>query len=68
MANSELSGHKHSDTPDPVLFGADPFAGQPEADWDEDEPTYGPRPRWPVVVTIFIVVLMMVAAMGIWVF
>ncbi|OLF06520.1 hypothetical protein BLA60_31645 [Actinophytocola xinjiangensis] len=68
MANRELSRHQHSDTPDPVLFGTDPFAGQPESDWDDDEPTYGPRPRWPVIALIVIVVTMMVAAMGVYVF
>jgi hypothetical protein len=68
MANSELTGHERSNTPDPVLFGSDPFAGQPEPDWDTDEPTYSPRPRWPVVAVIFILVVFMVAAMGIWVF
>lgn len=68
MAKSDMTGQQHSDTPDPVLFGSDPFAGQPESGWDADEPTYRPRPKWPIVTLIFIVVLMMVAAMGIWVF
>jgi hypothetical protein len=68
MAKSDLSGHERSNTPDPVLFGSDPFAGQLEPEWDSDEPTYSPRPRWPVVATILILVVLMVGAMGIWVF
>jgi hypothetical protein len=56
---------------DPVLFGPDPFAGQPG--WDQpaggdEEPTYAPRPRWPVVAGILILVVLLVGAMGIWVF
>jgi hypothetical protein len=56
-----------------VVFGPDPFAGQPgwsppEADnaagYEEGEV---PRPRWPVIVGILIVVVVMVGAVGIWV-
>lgn len=67
MARTETNGHEHSDTPDPVLFGTDPFAGQPEQDWDEEAPAYSPRPKWPVVVTILIMVMLLVVGMGLWV-
>jgi len=55
---------------DPVLFGPDPFAGHPggplpgEQRSDEELP----RPRWPVVVGILILVVLLVGALGIWVF
>ena len=53
---------------DPVLFGPDPFAGQPGGPLDGEEPTYAPRPKWPVVAGILILVVLMVVALGIWVF
>jgi hypothetical protein len=54
---------------DPVLFGADPFAARP------GEPGYGqrhdeeplPRPKWPMIVGILVVVVVLVGAVGIWV-
>ncbi|HEY7594551.1 MAG TPA: hypothetical protein VH969_15480 [Actinophytocola sp.] len=53
---------------DPVLFGADPFARQPgEPQPDERRDTELPRPRWPVVVGILVVVVVLVGALGIWV-
>jgi hypothetical protein len=55
---------------DPVLFGPDPFAGQPGFGQPagDEEPTYAPRPRWPAVAGILILVVLLVGAMGIWVF
>jgi hypothetical protein len=57
-------------TPDPVLFGPDPFAGQPG--WepppvDDDEAARLPRPKWPVIVGILILVVLLVGALGVWV-
>lgn len=52
---------------DPVVFGPDPFAqleGRPPIEDDEGEL---PRPRWPVIVGILIVVVVLVGAAGIWV-
>lgn len=53
--------------PDPVIFGPDPFADQPPPDLGL-EPTYYPRPRWPIVVAILLLVAGLVAALGLWVF
>lgn len=55
---------------DPVLFGPDPFAGQPG--WEpppveEDAPGYLPRPKWPIVAGILLLVVLMVGAIGIWI-
>jgi hypothetical protein len=53
---------------DPVVFGPDPFAqleGRPPIEDDESELL--PRPRWPVIVGILIVVVVLVGAAGIWV-
>jgi hypothetical protein len=56
---------------DPVLFGPDPFAAQPGWSPPEDaapgneEPL--PRPKWPVIVGILVVVVVLVGAVGIWV-
>lgn len=59
-------------SPDPVVFGPDPFAQQPgwqaPAPEDQDDASELPRPRWPVVVAILILVVVLVGAMGIWVF
>lgn len=52
-------------TPDPVLFGTDPFPAPPGLGPDE-EPTYT-RQRWPVVTAILILVVVLVGAVGIWV-
>lgn len=53
-----------------MLFGPDPFAQQPG--WappaEDAEPSDLPRPKWPVITTILIIVVVMVGAMGIWVF
>jgi len=58
-------------SPDPVLFGPDPFAEQPgwqpPPDADDDERGALPRPRWPVVVTIMLIVIVLVGAMATWV-
>lgn len=54
---------------DPVLFGPDPFdqlPSQPPVDGEADEVEL-PRPRWPVIVGILIVVVVLVGAVGIWV-
>jgi hypothetical protein len=56
---------------DPVLFGPDPFAGQPG--WEpppiaEEDAGELPRPRWPVVAGVLILVVLLVGAVGIWVF
>ncbi|MCT2586305.1 hypothetical protein [Actinophytocola gossypii] len=53
-------------TPDPVLFGTDPFP-EPPGLFEDEEPTYR-RPRWPMVVTILLIVMVLVGGMGIWVF
>ncbi|MPZ79131.1 MAG: hypothetical protein GEV28_01505 [Actinophytocola sp.] len=59
-----------SKTPDPVLFGPDPFSQQPgwEPPAEDTEPSDLPRPKWPVIATIVILVVILVGAMGIWVF
>ena len=54
---------------DPVLFGQDPFAAKP------GELGYGvphgeeplPRPKWPMIVGILVVVVVLVGVVGIWV-
>ncbi len=55
-------------SPDPVLFGPDPFAdlpgGHPE---DTDEEALPTRPTWPVVVLIVLVVVAIVGALGVWI-
>jgi hypothetical protein len=54
---------------DPVLFGPDPFdqiPGRPPVDETADEGEL-PRPRWPVIVGILIVVVVLVGAAGIWI-
>lgn len=61
---------RRGSSPDPVLFGPDPFDEQPG--WrppagDTDDTDGPPRPRWPVIVLILVVVVVVVAAMGIWV-
>ncbi len=58
---------------DPVVFGPDPFDQQPgwqapAADENDDPPAYLPRPKWPMVTGILILVVLMVGALGIWVF
>jgi hypothetical protein len=60
---------QESDDPqrDPVIFGTDPFAHE-RPPIEDDEPTYRSRPRWPWVAAIVILVVIMVAAVGIWVF
>jgi hypothetical protein len=52
---------------DPVLFGPDPFAQLPGGPPTEDDEVEIPRPRWPVIVGILIVVVVLVGALGIWV-
>jgi hypothetical protein len=59
---------------DPVLFGPDPFAEQPgwsppedaAADSAGDEQEL-PRPKWPTIVGILVVVVVLVGVVGIWV-
>lgn len=58
--------HKPDPTRDPVIFGPDPMTEQRPPDWG-DEPSYVPRPRWPFMVAILILVVVMVGAVGIWV-
>jgi hypothetical protein len=55
---------------DPVLFGSDPFAEQPG--WSPPGEVAGddvelPRPKWPMIVGILIVVVVLVGVVGIWV-
>ena len=55
---------------DPVVFGPDPFAGQPgweRPPGEEEEPAYLPRPKWPMVAGILLLVILLVGAVGIWV-
>jgi hypothetical protein len=55
---------------DPVLFGPDPFAEQPGWSPPEDSPANDetlPRPKWPVIVGILVVVVVLVGVVGIWV-
>jgi hypothetical protein len=52
---------------DPVIFGPDPFAHQ-RPPIEGDEPSDRPRPRWPFAAAIVIIVAVMVAAVGIWIF
>lgn len=56
-------------SPDPVLFGPDPFADLPggsdgTGESEEELPT---RPTWPVVVTILLLVAAIVGVLGIWI-
>jgi hypothetical protein len=55
---------------DPVVFGPDPFtppgwAPPGEVAAGDDVPL--PRPKWPVIVGILIVVVVLVGVVGIWV-
>jgi hypothetical protein len=56
---------------DPILFGPDPFEQQPGWTAPNGEPddteTVTRRPSWPVIVGILVVVVVIVAALGIWV-
>ena len=52
---------------DPVIFGSDPFTHQRPPVEDEDKPTYRPPTRWPFIITILILVVIMVGAVGLWV-
>lgn len=52
---------------DPVIFGPDPFLHE-RPPIEDDEPSYRARARWPGIVVVVVLVTMMVAAMGIWVF
>jgi len=61
------SGDRPDATRDPVIFGPDPFAHE-RPPVEDDEPTYRPRPRWPFLATILIIVVVLVAAVSIWVF
>lgn len=53
-------------TQDPVIFGPDPTPQQRPPDWGED-PSYRPRPRWPFVAAILIMVIVLVGALGLWI-
>jgi hypothetical protein len=66
---AEPRGPERRTQDDPVLFGPDPFAEQPGWSPPDDarEDRELPRPRWPVVVGILIVVVVLVGAVGIWV-
>lgn len=52
---------------DPVIFGSDPFTHERPPVEDEDKPTYRPPTRMPFVVTILILVVLLVGAVGLWV-
>lgn len=52
---------------DPVIFGADPFLHE-RPPVEEEEPSYRSPAHWPVITVVVILVAMMVAAMGIWIF
>jgi hypothetical protein len=55
---------------DPVLFGPDPFdqiPGRPPVEGAAEDEGELPRPRWPVIVGILLVVVVLVGAVGIWV-
>jgi hypothetical protein len=60
---------QESDDPqrDPVIFGTDPFTHD-RPPIEDDRPTYRQQPRWPWAVAIVILVAVMVAAVGIWIF
>ena len=53
---------------DPVIFGEDPFTHERPPVEDEDKVTYRPPTRMPYVVAILIVVIVLVGAVGIFVF
>ena len=53
---------------DPVIFGEDPFAHDRPPVEDEDLPTYRPPAHWPLIVTIVLLVIVLVGAVGLFVF
>lgn len=57
---------QHETQQDPVIFGPDPFTHErPPA--EDDQPTYRPPTRWPVLIGILLVVIVLVGAVGLWV-
>jgi len=52
---------------DPVIFGEDPFTHQ-RPPIEGDQPTYRPPTRWPFIITILILVVILVGAVGLFVF
>jgi hypothetical protein len=53
---------------DPVIFGNDPFEHERPPVEDEDLPTYRPPAHWPLITGIVIVVVLLVGAIGVFVF
>ena len=53
-------------TPDPVLFGTDPFP-EPPGLFEDEEHVYT-RPAWPKVTIILLLVIMLVGAGAVWIF
>lgn len=52
-------------TPDPVIFGTDPFP-EPPGLFDDEQPTYR-RPRWPKITVILLLVVLLVGGMAVWI-
>ncbi len=59
---------QHETQQDPVIFGSDPFTHERPPVEDDDLVTYRPPTRWPFVVAILILVVVLVGALGLWVF
>ncbi len=53
---------------DPVIFGEDPFTHDRPPVENEDLPTYRPPAHWPLIVAITILVVVLVGAVGLFVF